>query len=136
MSNERKVNFSTSVRNSRTYDSNVIKLLIGFVPTEDECESLTFDQLKDTELASREKECAADVVYFLDKIESDYPGIEFNEPVLTYLGVEYFDKNEFFGVFEFEVSGTYTANDENLSDIEIRKMVDDLVFENCEIHLH
>ena len=84
MSNERIVNFSTCVRNSRTYDDNVIKLLIGFVPTEDECESLTFDKLKDTKLASREKECANDIVYYLRGIESDYPYIEFNEPTLVY----------------------------------------------------
>ena len=35
MSNERKVNFSTTVRNGSIYDDVVIKLLIGFVPTEE-----------------------------------------------------------------------------------------------------
>lgn len=40
MSNERIVNFTTCVRNSSVYDDRVIKLLIGFVPTEDECECM------------------------------------------------------------------------------------------------
>lgn len=48
MSNERIVNFTTCVRNSSIYDDRVIKLLIGFVPTEDECESLSMEQLKNT----------------------------------------------------------------------------------------
>ena len=111
--------------------------MIGFVPTEDECEKLTFDQLKDTKLAIREKECAEEIVYFLNKIESDYPGIRFDEPTLTYLSVEYFDGREFFGVFEFNICGAYSVPDgENLTDSEIRKMIDNIVFEHCEIHLH
>lgn len=55
MSNKRIVNFTTCVRNSSIYDDRVIKLLIGFVPTEDECESLSMEQLRNTELATREK---------------------------------------------------------------------------------
>ena len=58
MSNGRIVNFTTCVRNSSIYDDRVIKLLIGFVPTEDECESLSMEQLRNTELATREKEHA------------------------------------------------------------------------------
>ena len=43
----------------------------------------------------------------------------------------------FFGVFEFNVCGTYSVPDgENLTDSEIRKMIDNIVFEHCEIHLH
>lgn len=52
MSNKRIVNFTTCVRNSSIYDDRVIKLLIGFVPTEDECESLSMEQLRNTELAT------------------------------------------------------------------------------------
>ena len=55
MSNKRIVNFTTCVRNSSIYDDRVIKLLIGFVPTEDECESLSMEQLRNTKLATREK---------------------------------------------------------------------------------
>ena len=64
MSNKRIVNFTTCVRNSSIYDDRVIKLLIGFVPTEDECESLSMEQLRNTELATREKE-HADEIYCL-----------------------------------------------------------------------
>lgn len=55
MSNKRIVNFTTCVRNSSIYDDRVIKLMIGFVPTEDECEALSTEKLKGTTLATREK---------------------------------------------------------------------------------
>lgn len=66
-------------------------------------------------------------------------------PVHTYgdcktgftIDVEYFDGREFFGVFEFNICGAYSVPDgENLTDSEIRKMIDNIVFEHCEIHLH
>ena len=137
MSNKRIVNFTTCVRNSSIYDDRVIKLMVGFIPTEDECESLSMEQLKGTVLATREKEHADEIVNYLKEIEVNYPGISFDEPVLAYLGVEYFDGKEFFGVFEFNVCGIYYVPDgESLTDSEIRKMIDDLVFEHCEIHLH
>lgn len=137
MSNERIVNFTTCVRNSSIYDDRVIELLIGFVPTEDECESLSMEQLRNTKLATREKEHADEIINYLKDIEANYPGIMFDEPVLAYMGVEYFDEREFFGVFEFNVCGTYSVPDgENLTDSEIRKMIDNIVFEHCEIHLN
>lgn len=94
MSNKRIVNFTTCVRNSSIYDDRVIKLLIGFVPTEDECESLSMEQLRNTELATREKEHANEIIIYLKDIEANYPGIMFDEPVLAYMGVEYFDGRE------------------------------------------
>lgn len=137
MSNKRIVNFTTCVRNSSIYDDRVIKLLIGFVPTEDECESLSMEPLRNTELATREKEHADEIINYLKDIEANYPGIMFDEPVLAYMGVEYFDGREFFGVFEFNICGAYAVPDgENLTDSEIRKMIDNIVFEHCEIHLH
>lgn len=137
MSNGRIVNFTTCVRNSSIYDDRVIRLLIGFVPTEDECESLSMEQLRNTELATREKEHADEIINYLKDIEANYPGIMFDEPVLAYMGVEYFDGREFFGVFEFNICGAYSVPDgENLTDSEIRKMIDNIVFEHCEIHLH
>ena len=87
MSNKRIVNFTTCVRNSSIYDDRVIKLLIGFVPTEDECESLSMEQLRNTELATREKEHANEIINYLKDIEANYPGIMFDEPVLAYYGV-------------------------------------------------
>lgn len=95
MSNGRIVNFTTCVRNSSIYDDRVIKLLIGFVPTEDECESLSMEQLRNTKLATREKEHADEIINYLKDIEANYPGIMFDEPVLAYMGVEYhFDESE------------------------------------------
>ena len=83
------------------------------------------------------KEHADEIINYLKDIEANYPGIMFDEPVLAYMGVEYFDGHEFFGVFEFNVCGTYSVPDgENLTDSEIRKMIDNIVFEHCEIHLH
>lgn len=128
-SNKRIVNFTTCVRNSSIYDDRVIKLLIGFVPTEDECESLSMEQLRNTELATREKEHADEIINYLKDIEANYPGIMFDEPVLAYMGVEYFDGREFFGVFELNICGAYAVPDgENLTDSEIRKMIDNIVF--------
>lgn len=95
------------------------------------------EQLRNTELATREKEHADEIVDYLKDIEANYPGIMFYEPVLAYMGVEYFDGREFFGVFEFNICGAYSVPDgENLTDSEIRKMIDNIVFEHCEIHLH
>lgn len=93
--------------------------------------------LRNTKLATREKEHADEIINYLKDIEANYPGIMFDEPVLAYTGVEYFDGREFFGVFEFNICGTYSVPDgENLTDSEIRKMIDNVVFEHCEIHLH
>lgn len=95
------------------------------------------EQLRNTTLAAREKEHADEIINYLKDIEANYPGIMFDEPVLAYMGVEYFDGREFFGVFEFNVCGTYSVPDgENLTDSEIRKMIDNIVFEHCEIHLN
>lgn len=95
------------------------------------------EQLRNTKLATREKEHADEIINYLKDIEANYPGIMFDEPVLAYMGVEYFDGREFFGVFEFNICGAYAVPDgENLTDSEIRKMIDNIVFEHCEIHLH
>jgi hypothetical protein len=54
------------------------------------------EQLRNTELATREKEHADEIINHLKDIEANYPGIMFDEPVLAYMGVEYFDGREFF----------------------------------------
>lgn len=54
------------------------------------------EQLRNTELATREKEHADEIINYLKDIEANYPGIMFDEPVLAYMGVEYFDGREFF----------------------------------------
>lgn len=137
MSNKRIVNFITCVRNISIYDDRVIKLLIGFVPTEDECESLSMEQLRNTEFATREKEHADEIINYLKDIEANYPEIMFDEPVLAYMGVEHFYGNEFFGVFKFNICGAYSVPaGETRTDSEIRKMIDNIVFEHCEIHLY
>lgn len=70
-------------------------------------------------------------------IENHYPKMTLSEMLRRLMGVEYFDGREFFGVFEFNICGAYSVPDgENLTDSEIRKMIDNIVFEHCEIHLH
>ena len=77
-----------------------------------------------------------DITYYLRQINADYPEIIFDEPLLVYLGVEYYDENDFAMVFEFSVCGVcYVTDGENLKDNEVRKMVDDLVFEKYECKL-
>lgn len=97
---------------------------------------MSLKELRTTEVKRNENRRIDDITYYLRQINAYYPEIIFDEPLLVYLGVEYFDENDFTMVFEFEVGGVYTTNDENLSDTEIREMIDNLVFERCEIHLH
>lgn len=52
--------------------------------------------LRNTKLATREKEHVDEIINYLKDIEANYPGIMFDEPVLAYTGVEYFDGREFF----------------------------------------
>ncbi len=136
MSNERTVYFQTIVRLGVACTGGRLRELIGFIPTEEQCESLSLKELRTTDVKRNESRYIDDITYYLRQINADYPEIIFDEPLLVYLGVEYYDENDFTMVFEFGVSGTYTTNDENLSDTEIRKMIDDLVFERCEVHLH
>lgn len=53
------------------------------------------ERLRNTKLATREKEHADEIINYLKDIETNYPGIMFDEPVLAYMGVEYFDGREF-----------------------------------------
>lgn len=61
MNNERIVNFTTCVRNSGIYDDRVIKLLIGFVPTEDEQTSLKEDALETAAIVDEPTEKYPDI---------------------------------------------------------------------------
>lgn len=137
MSNERTVHFQTSVRLGVACTGGWLRELIGFIPTAVQCEPLSLKELRTTEVKRNENRHIDDITYYLRQINADYPEIIFDEPVLAYMGVEYFDGREFFGVFEFNVCGTYSVPDgENLTDSELRKMIDGLVFERCEIHLY
>ena len=136
MSNERTVHTLTSVRIADVCTSNGIKESIGFVPTEEQCESLSMKQLRTPIVKNDEDRYIDDITYYLSQINADYPEIIFDEPMLVYLGVEYGDEDTFIMVFEFVVySNCYVTDGENLSDNEVQKLVDDLVFERCECKL-
>ena len=136
MCNERTVNFSTSVRLGVVCTGDGLMELIGFTPTEEQCESLSLKELRTSAVKENEDRYIDDITYYLRQINADYPEIIFDEPLLVYLGVEYYDENDFAMVFEFSVCGIcYVTDGENLTDNEVRKMVDDLVFEKCECKL-
>lgn len=136
MSNERTVHFQTSVRLAVACTGGWLRELIGFIPTEEQCESLSLKELRTTEVKMDENRYIDDITYYLRQINADYPEIIFDEPLLVYLGVEYYDENDFAMVFEFSVCGIcYVTDGENLTDNEVRKIVDDLVFEKCECKL-
>lgn len=136
MSNERTVHFQTSVRLGVACTGGGLRELIGFIPKEEQCESLSLKELRTTEVKRIEDSHIDDITYYLSQINSDYPEIIFDEPLLVYLGVEYYDENDFAMVFEFSVCGIcYVTDGENLTDNEVRKMIDDLVFERCECKL-
>lgn len=112
------------------------KLLIGFVPTEDECESLSMEQLRNTELATREKEHADEIINYLKDIEANYPGIMFDEPRLVYMSIEFLDGARFLVTFQFDIYGTYSVpKGENLSFFDVDRLVRKIVFERCECKL-
>ena len=111
------------------YPPRETESLLGFMPKEGK-NFYDFEKFPDKrfygniELATREKEHADEIINYLKDIEANYPGIMFDEPVLAYMGVEYFDGREFFGVFEFNICGAYSVPDgENLTDSEIRKII-------------
>lgn len=136
MCNERTVHFQTSVRLGVACTGDRLRELIGFTPTEEQCESLSLKELRTADVKKNEDRYIEDIVHYLRQINADYPDIIFDEPLLVYLGVEYYDENDFAMVFEFSVCGVcYVTDDENLTDNEVKKMVEDFVFERCECRL-
>lgn len=129
--------FSTSVRLGVACTGDGLRELIGFTPTEKQCESLSLKELRTSAVKENEDRYIDDITYWLRQINADCPEIVFDEPLLVYLGVEYYDEYDFAMVFEFSICGLcYVTDGENLTDDEVKKMIDDLVFEHCEIHLH
>lgn len=97
---------------------------------------MSLKELRTTEVKRNENRHIDDITYYLRQSNADYPEIIFDEPLLVYLGVEYYDENDFTMVFEFSVCGIcYVTDGENLTDNEVQKMIDDLVFERCECKL-
>ena len=91
MSNERTVHFETSVRLGVVCTGGWLRELIGFIPTEEQCESLSLKELRTTDVKRDENRYIDDITYYLRQINADYPEIIFDEPLLVYLGVEYYD---------------------------------------------
>lgn len=136
MCNERTVNFSTSVILGVVYTGDGLRELIGFTPTGEQCEQLSLKELRTSAVKENEDRYIDDITYYLRQINADYPEIVFDEPLLAYLGVEYYDEDDFVMVFEFSIYGLcYVTDGENLTDNEVKKIVDDLVFERCECKL-
>lgn len=133
---KKQLDFSTRVCVGIVHNSDKINELIGFVPTAEQCESLSMKQLRTPEVKKYEDRYVDEITVYLNNISDHYLEILFDEPILTYLGVEYEDEDTFTMIFDFTIYGTYyVIGSENRSDYEIRQMVDDLVFEQCECKL-
>lgn len=83
MCNERTVNFSTSVRPGVACTGDGLRELIGFTPTEEQCEQLSLKELRTSAVKENEDRYIDDITYYLRQTNADlvefktiYPDIE------------------------------------------------------------
>lgn len=136
MYNDILVKFSTTIRKSYQFSTDVFEYFWGFIPDKTACESITVDNMQSSKFTSIDERIRTQIVILLSEISTNYPEIVFGDPNLINFRIEHIDGGDYWIGFVYEVNVAYKVKfDSNLSDGEIIDMVHDLVMERCEMHL-